>query len=110
MLAHICPQENEKSRDIIIEQRFHRTIIGQQGARIREIRDRFNQVQITFPDSHRKSDVVTLRGPKTDVDKCYKYLQQLLQELVRIRLTDAAFCFTMTQLANYSCRATADND
>ena len=29
-----------------------------------------------------KSDVVTLRGPKQDVDKCYKFLQQLAQELV----------------------------
>jgi hypothetical protein len=56
-------QENERTKDIIIEQRFHRTIIGQKGAKIREIRDKFNQVQISFPEAGRKSDVVTLRGP-----------------------------------------------
>lgn len=75
-------KENEKSRDIIIDQRFHRTIIGAKGEKIKEIRDKFNQVQITFPDPGKKSDVVTLRGMKTEVDKCYKYLTQLNQELV----------------------------
>lgn len=57
-------------------------MIGAQGGRIREVRDKFNQVQITFPDPSKKSDVVTLRGPKNDVDKCYRYLQQMRQELV----------------------------
>lgn len=76
-------QENEKTRDIIIEQRFHRTIIGAKGEKIREIKDKFNQVQVTFPDPGKKSDIVTLRGPKNDVDKCYKYLQTLQQEMVR---------------------------
>lgn len=42
----------------------------------------FNQVQITFPDAGKKSDVVTLRGPKNDVDKAYKHLSQYHQELV----------------------------
>ncbi len=74
--------ENEKSRDILIEHRFHRSIIGTKGENIRDIRDKYNQVQITFPDSGMKSDVVTLRGPKQDVDKCYKFLQQLALELV----------------------------
>jgi hypothetical protein len=75
-------QENEKSRDILIEHRFHRTMIGSQGSKIREVRDLFPDVQINFPDPSKKSDVVTLRGPKNDVDKCHKYMQQLNQELV----------------------------
>lgn len=75
-------QENEKTRDIIIEQRFHRMLIGARGEGIRATRDKFNQVQITFPDQGRKSDVVTLRGPKNDVDKCYQHLQKLTQDLV----------------------------
>lgn len=74
--------ENEKSKDVLIEQRFHKTIIGAQGAKIKEIRDRFNQVQITFPDPSRSSDVVTLRGPRNDVDRCHRYLTQLHQEMV----------------------------
>ena len=47
--------ENEKERDIIIEQRFHRTIIGTKGDKIREIREKFNQVQISFPDPGKNS-------------------------------------------------------
>lgn len=48
-------QENERTRDLIIEQRFHRTIIGQKGERIREIRDKFPEVTAPVspaPGSH----------------------------------------------------------
>ena len=82
LYIRIIEQENEKSRDIMIEQRFHKTIIGAQGGKIKEIRDRFNQVQITFPDANRRSEVVSLRGPKSDVDKCFRYLQTMHQELI----------------------------
>lgn len=74
--------ENEKTRDIIIEHRFHRQIIGAKGENVREIREKFNQVQITFPDPGKKSDVVTLRGPKNDVDKAHKHLQNLAKDLI----------------------------
>ncbi len=46
LLEMVHKMENEKSRDILIEQRFHRTMIGQAGGKIREIRDKFNQVII----------------------------------------------------------------
>lgn len=42
-------QENERTKDLIIEQRFHRTIIGQKGERIREIRDKFPEVVAQQP-------------------------------------------------------------
>uniref|UniRef100_T1J4B4 K Homology domain-containing protein n=1 Tax=Strigamia maritima TaxID=126957 RepID=T1J4B4_STRMM len=74
--------ENEKSRDIIIDQKFHRNIIGSKGEKIKEIRDKFNQVNVTFPDTVAKCDVVTIRGPKEDVEQCYKYLQKLNKELI----------------------------
>lgn len=75
-------QDNEKTRDILIEQRFHKQIIGQRGDGIKEIRDQFNQVQISLPDPVKKSDIVTLRGPREDVDRCYKHLEKLTKELV----------------------------
>ncbi|PIK60789.1 putative vigilin [Apostichopus japonicus] len=75
------PRENEKQRDIMIEYRFHRLIIGQGGENIKEIREKFNQVQITFPSAGKKSDVVALRGPKGDVDKCYTFLQHMATKL-----------------------------
>ncbi|XP_077866398.1 vigilin-like, partial [Saccoglossus kowalevskii] len=82
LLEMVRKMENEKTKDIVIEQRFHRTMIGTQGNNIRDIRDKFNQVSITFPDPGRKSDVVTLRGPRQDVDKCYRFLHQLNTEMV----------------------------
>lgn len=41
--------ENEKQKDIIIEHRFFPSIIGSKGEKIKEIREKFNQVQILFP-------------------------------------------------------------
>lgn len=73
--------ENEKEKDVIIEQRYYRSIIGAKGENIKDIRDRFNQVQINFPGPGDKRDVVKIRGPKEDVDKCSKYLQKIVKDL-----------------------------
>lgn len=43
--------ENEKEKDVIIDHRYYRSIIGSKGERIREIREKFNQVQITVPNA-----------------------------------------------------------
>uniref|UniRef100_A0AAR2LA54 Vigilin n=1 Tax=Pygocentrus nattereri TaxID=42514 RepID=A0AAR2LA54_PYGNA len=74
--------ENERTKDLIIEQKFHRTIIGQKGEKIKEVRDKFPEVIINFPDQSQKSDIVQLRGPKNEVEKCAKFLQKLLVELI----------------------------
>uniref|UniRef100_A0A8C5PC31 Vigilin n=1 Tax=Leptobrachium leishanense TaxID=445787 RepID=A0A8C5PC31_9ANUR len=74
--------ENERTKDLIIDQKFHRTIIGQKGERIREIRDKFPEVIINFPDPNQKSDIVQLRGPKNEVEKCTKYLHKMVSEMV----------------------------
>ncbi|KAG8224048.1 hypothetical protein J437_LFUL001125 [Ladona fulva] len=73
--------ENEKEKDLIIEQHYYKSIIGAKGEKIREIREKFNQVQITFPNVGDKRDVVTIRGPREDVDKCSQYLLKLVKEL-----------------------------
>ncbi|KAG8302743.1 hypothetical protein J6590_025018 [Homalodisca vitripennis] len=77
----IAKLENEKEKDVIIEQRLYRKIIGQKGEKIKEIREKFNQVQITFPNQSEKRDVVKIRGPKDDVDRCHKYLMKLVKEI-----------------------------
>uniref|UniRef100_A0A672M2L1 Vigilin n=1 Tax=Sinocyclocheilus grahami TaxID=75366 RepID=A0A672M2L1_SINGR len=74
--------ENERTKDLIIEHKFHRTIIGQKGEKIKEVRDKFPEVIIIFPDQQQKSDIVQLRGPKNEVEKCVKFLQKLIAELV----------------------------
>ncbi|XP_028650653.1 high density lipoprotein binding protein a isoform X2 [Erpetoichthys calabaricus] len=74
--------ENERTKDLIIEQRFHRTIIGQKGEKIKEIRDKFPEVIINFPDPTQKNDIVQLRGPRTEVEKCTKFMQKMVAEMV----------------------------
>lgn len=106
--CRFCRQENERTKDLIVEQKFHRTIIGQKGEKIKEVRDKFPevtfllilsallfsssalsqgllsilQVIINFPDPAQKSDIVQLRGPKNEVEKCAKFLQKIIADLV----------------------------
>ncbi|XP_034036586.1 high density lipoprotein binding protein a [Thalassophryne amazonica] len=74
--------ENERTKDLIIEQRFHRAIIGQKGEKIKEVRDKFPEVIINFPDPAQKSDIVQLRGPRMEVEKCAKFMQKIVAEMV----------------------------
>ncbi|XP_053286120.1 high density lipoprotein binding protein a [Pleuronectes platessa] len=74
--------ENERTKDMIIEQRFHRAIIGQKGEKIKEVRDKFPEVIINFPDPAQKSDIVQLRGPRNEVEKCSKFMQKIVAEMV----------------------------
>lgn len=82
IMAMASKMDNEKTKDIIIEQRFHKNIIGQKGEKVREIREKFGEVQISFPDAGKKSDIVSLRGPKDEVDKCFAFLKKLAADLV----------------------------
>lgn len=59
--------ENEKSRDVIIEQRFHGQIIGKGGENMQKWRKEFPNVSVAFPDATTKSDIVSLRGDKNEV-------------------------------------------
>ena len=74
--------ENEKEKDLIVENRFHRQLIGAKGGEIEKIRKEFTAVQISFPDLGSKSDIVKLRGPKEDVDKCARHFSKLTKELL----------------------------
>jgi len=86
-------QDNEKVRDIMIDHRFHKAIIGAQGANIRDIREKFNSVVISFPDPSKQSDVVSLRGPRNDVDQCYKYLHRIAQDMVLFSMSFCILCY-----------------
>ncbi|XP_061768431.1 vigilin [Nerophis ophidion] len=74
--------ENERTKDLIVEHKFHRTIIGQKGEKIKEVRDKFPEVIINFPDPAQKSNIVQLRGPKSEVEKCAKFLQKMIADLI----------------------------
>jgi len=78
----VATMENEITKEINIEHRFHKTMIGTKGERIREIRDQYNQVQITFPDASKQSNTVVVRGPREDVNAVVAYLTNFNKELV----------------------------
>ncbi|EJW75496.1 hypothetical protein WUBG_13596, partial [Wuchereria bancrofti] len=74
--------ENEKTRDILIEQRFHKQLIGAKGETVQKLREQFPSVIFSFPDPGKKSDIVNLRGDRVEVDKAYKQLTAMNKELV----------------------------
>merc|ERR1712088_431361 len=80
--ALVAKMQNEREKDLIIEARFHRELIGAKGGNIQKIRDDFAAVQISFPDLGSKSDIVKLRGPKDDVEKCSKTLNKMYKDLL----------------------------
>jgi len=78
----VSKMENEKEKDLVIENRFHRQLIGPKGETIQQIRDSYASVQISFPDQGSKSDIVKLRGPKQDVDKCAQEMTKRYKALI----------------------------
>jgi len=95
--------ENEVEKEISIDQRHHRAIIGVKGEKVRELQEAFN-VQITFPSSGKnllllhdfifnniifdnfilveaRSNLVKIRGLNDDVNKAFKSLAKLAKEL-----------------------------
>uniref|UniRef100_A0A668AB55 Vigilin n=1 Tax=Myripristis murdjan TaxID=586833 RepID=A0A668AB55_9TELE len=82
LIEMVQRMENERTKDLIVEQKYHRTIIGQKGEKIKEVRDKFPEVIINFPDPAQKSDIVQLRGPKNEVEKCAKFLQKIIADLI----------------------------
>uniref|UniRef100_A0A7E4VJH2 Vigilin 1 n=1 Tax=Panagrellus redivivus TaxID=6233 RepID=A0A7E4VJH2_PANRE len=85
--------ENEKSRDIIIEQRFHGQLIGKAGENINKWRAEFPTVSIAFPDAIVKSDIVNLRGDKKEVDKLHAAITKLNKELLESNFQDTVSIF-----------------
>lgn len=84
----VATMENEITKEINIEHRFHRTMIGTKGEKIREIREKYNQVQITFPDASKQSNMVVVRGPREDVNAVVAYLSNFNKELVENNYQD----------------------
>lgn len=85
--------ENEKSRDIIIEHRFHGQVIGKSGEHTQKWKKEFPTVSIVFPDATNKSDIVNLRGDKKEVDKLYTVMSKLVKELQESNYQDTVSIF-----------------
>ena len=85
--------ENEKSRDVIIEQRFHGQLIGKHGENINKWRQDFPSVTISFPDAMMKSDIVNLRGDKKEVDQLHAVMTKMQKDLLESNYTETVPIF-----------------
>ncbi|XP_044886096.1 vigilin isoform X3 [Mauremys mutica] len=82
--------ENERTKDLIIEQRFHRTIIGQKGERIREIRDKFPEIReesntkIDLPAENSNSETIIITGKRANCEAARHRILSIQKELADI--------------------------
>lgn len=66
--------ENETEEEVIIEHRYHSSIIGQKGEKIKEINSMFDQeIQITFPNAS-KSIFLYISPTKDHLYRCGLFL------------------------------------
>ncbi|KAJ2952741.1 hypothetical protein O0L34_g7097 [Tuta absoluta] len=73
--------ENERTKEVIVDHRYIKSLIGVRGDKIKEIREKFDRVLISLPDQGQKRSPIKLRGPQEDIEKCEKYLNKLLKEI-----------------------------
>jgi len=85
--------ENERTKDIIIDQKYHSNLIGKSGKNLNELRAKFNDVQIQIPSQEEKSDVIKIKGNKNDVEKCHKHLLQMYKEMQESNYQDELHIF-----------------
>lgn len=71
----------EASRKLVIDQQLHGSIIGRGGEKIRSIREKFSQIVFSFPEQGSKHNEITIVGPADEVEECYKYLEELHQQI-----------------------------
>jgi polyribonucleotide nucleotidyltransferase len=72
---------NSKNIDMIIDRKFHSSLIGPKGATIADIIAKFNGITIQMPDPDADSEIVTVRGDRKDVDAAEIYIKKLLRTL-----------------------------
>jgi rRNA processing protein Krr1/Pno1 len=77
---------NEHTTNLSIDPQYYPQIIGTKGKNLEEVRSKFHNIQITFPEANGKSDKVVLHGDKDDVEKCSKFLQQKIKDLYSIEI------------------------
>jgi predicted PilT family ATPase len=73
---------NERTTDLSIDPQM----LGAKSKILEEVRSKFPNIQITFPDANAKAGKVTLHGDKDDVEKCSKFLQQKVKDFSSIEI------------------------
>ncbi|CAF0851685.1 unnamed protein product [Didymodactylos carnosus] len=85
LLDRVVRLVNERTTDVSIEPQYYPQIFGSK--KLEEIRQKFHDVRITFPDVNDKSNKVQLRGNKDDVEKCTRYLQQKVKDMYSLDMS-----------------------
>ena len=65
-----------------IPHQLHNAIIGPKGKLVRAVMEECGGVRITFPPTESRADAIKLHGPKEDVEKAQRMLQELADEQV----------------------------
>ncbi|CAF0936588.1 unnamed protein product [Rotaria sordida] len=86
LLERVQKLSNERTTGVSIDPQYYPQIIGAKGKKLEEVRSKFHNIQITFPEANGKSDKVILHGDKDDVEKCSKFLQQKIKDLYSIEI------------------------
>ncbi|CAF3746350.1 unnamed protein product [Rotaria sp. Silwood1] len=86
LLERVQKLSNERTTGLSIDPQYYSQIIGAKGKKLEEVRSKFHNIQITFPEANGKSDKVILHGDKDDVEKCSKFLQQKIKDLYSIEI------------------------
>ena len=86
LLERVQKLANEHTADLTIDPQYYPQLIGAKGKNLEEVRSKFHNIQITFPEVNGNSNKVTLHGDKDDVEKCSKYLQQKFKDLHSVEI------------------------
>lgn len=79
--ALVTKHENEKTKDLVVEQRFHKDLIGKKGDNIAKIREKYPAINISFPDQNKNSEIIQIRGDRKDVDAVAVLLTKEVKDL-----------------------------
>ncbi|XP_026745631.1 vigilin-like [Trichoplusia ni] len=73
--------ENERTKEVYVDHRYIKSLIGVRGEKIKELREKFERVLISLPDQGQKRSPIKLRGPQEDIERCEKYLHKIIKEI-----------------------------
>ena len=75
---------NSTTEKFTVEPKLHRWIVGQKGVNIKRLSEKYERVHVHVPAADEKSDVITVRGPKSDVEAVRKEVLALIEEAKRL--------------------------
>jgi len=66
--------------EIKVDPKFYKTVVGKKGETIKKLNEEFETCSIKVPSSAENSDIITIRGPKPDLDKLKEKIVKLVED------------------------------